>query len=144
MVKEQDQAGRESAFTANEIAYLQGQQLGRLATLGTKGEPHVVPVGFRYNPAHDSIDIGGRGLTSSKKYRDVVRDGRAAFVVDDVLPPWQPRGIEIRGRAEIADAGGKEIHPDMEAVVIRIKPERIVAWGIDNSDPYQRNSRKVE
>jgi pyridoxamine 5'-phosphate oxidase family protein len=143
MATDQDQAGRESAFTANEIAYLQGQRLGRLATLGARGEPHVVPVGFRYNPTHDSIDIGGRSLATSKKYRDVVRDGRVAFVVDDVPPPWQPRGIEIRGQAEIAAEGGKEIHPDMESAVIRIRPVRIVAWGLESSNPFQRNSRSV-
>jgi pyridoxamine 5'-phosphate oxidase family protein len=144
MAAEQEQAGRKSAFTANEIAYLQSQRLGRLATLGTKGEPHVVPVGFRYNPEHDAIDVGGRTLAESKKYRDVVRDGRVAFVVDDVLPPWQPRGIEIRGRAEVAPEGGKAIAEVMANEVIRIRPERIVAWGIDDSNPYVRNSRKVE
>jgi hypothetical protein len=31
-------------FTPEEIAYLQGQRLGRLATIDTKGDLHVVPV----------------------------------------------------------------------------------------------------
>jgi pyridoxamine 5'-phosphate oxidase family protein len=35
-------------FTAAEIAYLQSQRLGRLATVNEKGDLHVVPVGFRY------------------------------------------------------------------------------------------------
>ena len=39
-----------SAFTPAEIAYLQSQRLGRLATIGLDGQPHVVPVAFRYNP----------------------------------------------------------------------------------------------
>ncbi len=38
-----------SSFTAAEIAYLQSQRLGRLATADLDGQPHVVPVGFRYN-----------------------------------------------------------------------------------------------
>ena len=38
-----------SSFTPDEIAYLQSQRLGRLATVGPDGQPHVVPVGFRYN-----------------------------------------------------------------------------------------------
>ncbi len=38
-----------SSFTPDEIAYLQGQRLGRLATVGPDGQPHVVPVSFRYN-----------------------------------------------------------------------------------------------
>lgn len=48
-----------SRFTAAEVAYLQGQRLGRLATVNEKGDLHVVPVGFRYNPDQETIDIGG-------------------------------------------------------------------------------------
>ena len=86
-----------SNFTPAEIEYLKSQRLGRLATVNSKGEPHVVPVSFRYNAELDTIDIGGRNMASTKKYRDAARQGKVAFVVDDVLPPWQPRGIEIAG-----------------------------------------------
>jgi pyridoxamine 5'-phosphate oxidase family protein len=79
-----------SRLTPEEIAYLGSQRLGRLATLGQKGDLHVVPVSFRYNPEHDTIDIGGHNLAATKKYRDALRHGRVAFVVDDVLllPLW--------------------------------------------------------
>jgi pyridoxamine 5'-phosphate oxidase family protein len=56
-----------SAFSAAEIAYLRSQQLGRLATVGPNAQPHVVPVGFRYNPLEDSIDIGGHGGFAKRK-----------------------------------------------------------------------------
>ena len=36
-----------SAFTPEELAYLAGQRLGRLATVGPDGAPHVMPVSFR-------------------------------------------------------------------------------------------------
>ena len=39
-----------STFTEKEIEYLRGQPLGRLATVGRDGSPHVVPVGFRPEP----------------------------------------------------------------------------------------------
>ena len=39
-----------SVFTAKELEYLAGQRLGRLATVGKDGNPHVVPLTFRYNP----------------------------------------------------------------------------------------------
>jgi hypothetical protein len=37
-----------------------------------------------------------------KKYRDVQQSGWAAIVIDDLtsINPWQPRMLEIRGRAE--------------------------------------------
>jgi pyridoxamine 5'-phosphate oxidase family protein len=120
-----------SVFTPAELEYLGGQRLGRLATVNRAGEPHVVPVAFRYNPDQDSIDIGGFRIAQTRKYRDVARSGRAAFVVDDVLPPWQPRMVEIRGRAAVAPEGGQEINPQFAPEIIRISPTRIVAFGVD-------------
>jgi pyridoxamine 5'-phosphate oxidase family protein len=131
-----------SAFTSAEIEYLQSHQLGRLATVNGEGEPHVVPTGFRYNAELDTIDIGGHNLATSKKFRDAKRTGRAAFVVDDVLPPWQPRGVELRGRAEVFEEGGYEVNSDFDAELIRLHPTRIVGWGID-TDAYRPNSRFV-
>ena len=46
-------------FSASEISYLQSQRLGRLATVGPDGQPHVVPVAFPYNPEMDTINLGG-------------------------------------------------------------------------------------
>ncbi len=132
-----------SRFTPAEIEYLKSQRLGRLATVNSKGEPHVVPVGFRYNAELDTIDIGGRNMAPTKKYRDAARQGHIAFVVDDVLPPWQPRGIEIRGLAKVFPTGGQEIVPSFSPEIIRVYPVKIIAWGID-SDTYQAQSRTVE
>ena len=52
-----------SVFTEAELQYLTGgRQLGRIATVGADGTPHVVPVGWIYNAARDTIDVGGREL----------------------------------------------------------------------------------
>ena len=105
-----------AAFTPGEIAYLQSQRLGRIAT-AANGQPHVVPVTFRYNPAEDAIEIGGHGgFAKRKKYRDVQQNPRVAFVVDDIVSvqPWKVRGIEIRGEVEILLVGGSAILPHME------------------------------
>ena len=96
-----------SVFTDSELEYLAGQRLGRIATVGADGQPHVVPTSFRFNAEHDAIDIGGMRMSQTKKLRDVQRTGRASIVVDDVLPPWQPRMIEIRGTATVIPSGGK-------------------------------------
>jgi pyridoxamine 5'-phosphate oxidase family protein len=114
-----------SVFTEAEIRYLAGgQQLGRLATVGADGTPHVVPVSWIYNAARETIDVGGSELERTKKFRDVERSGRAAIVIDDLAStdPWHPRGIEIRGRGEAIA---------LPTPLIRIHPERIVSWGID-------------
>jgi pyridoxamine 5'-phosphate oxidase family protein len=133
-----------SVFTDNEIEYLSSQPLGRLATIGADGTPHAVPVGFRLEG--DAIEIGGMNLAASKKFRDLRRRPRAAFVVDDLVStdPWHPRGLEIRGRAETFEHGGDRFGDGWDAAWIRITPERIIAWGLD-TDPFGRpNSRTVE
>jgi len=131
-----------SAFSEQEIEYLASQKLGRVATVGPDGQPHVVPTSFRYNPEHDAIDVGGLRMSQTKKFRDVQRTGRASIVVDDVLPPWQPRMIEIRGRAETFETGGKAFGTRFEEAIVRIYPERIISLGIDDAAPGM-NSRSI-
>jgi pyridoxamine 5'-phosphate oxidase family protein len=122
-----------SIFTDAELTYLQSERrLARLATVGTDGMPHVAPVGWSFDPETGVIEVTGRNFASSKKFRDVGRTGRAAIVIDDVLPPWQPRGVEIRGRAEALH----EPHPH-----IRIHPERIIGWGLEEDGRH--NARNV-
>ncbi len=122
-----------SVFSDAELQYLRGgRQLGRIATVGADGTPHVVPVGWIYNAARDTIDVGGHELEGTKKFRDVVRSGRAAIVIDDLesVDPWRPRGIEIRGSAEAIT---------MPTPLIALHPERIVSWGLGPS----RSARTV-
>jgi len=119
-----------SKFTEVELEYLRKQRLGRLATVNKNGEPQVAPVTFRYNAELDSIDIGGRDTGNTQKFRNVARNGLASFVIDDVLPPWQPRGIEIRGYAEALSEGGQQIMPNFSPEVIRIAPKRVISWGL--------------
>jgi pyridoxamine 5'-phosphate oxidase family protein len=114
-----------SVFREAELRYLAGgRQLGRIATVGADGTPHVVPVAWIYNAARDTIDVGGSELEQSKKFRDVARTGRVAIVIDDLActDPWRARGIEIRGRGEAIA---------LPTALIRIHPERIVSWGIE-------------
>jgi pyridoxamine 5'-phosphate oxidase family protein len=114
-----------SVFTEAELNYLRGERrLGRLATVGPDGMPHIAPVGWGLDPDAEMIVITGRDFAATKKFRDVANNGRAAIVVDDVLPPWQPRGIEVRGRAVAIEGSEPRI---------QIQPTRIVSWGLDGS-----------
>jgi PPOX class F420-dependent enzyme/OxyR family protein len=123
-------------FTESELAYLEGQRLCRLATIGVDGSLHVVPCGFSYNVDLGTIDITGFDLERSRKFRDVVASGRAALVIDDMesVDPWRPRGIEVRG-----SAGGIGTGSD---AVIRVIPQRLIGWGLDTGPmqpPYARD-----
>ena len=116
-------------FTAAEIAYLAAQPLGRLATARPDGTLQVSPVGFTYRPELAAIDIGGWNMSASHKYRNVVANGRVAFVVDDLpsVDPWRVRCLEIRG---VAEGVGQ---PDGSAL-IRIHPRRIISFGVEDPD----------
>lgn len=125
-----------SPFTADEVEYLTTgeRRLARIATIGPDGQPHVTPVGYTYNRQHGTIDVGGIRLTKTKKFRDLLTNSNVALVIDDVLPPWHPRGVEIRGRAETID----EPTP-----LIRVHPDRIVSWGLERVEPERRRARRV-
>jgi len=118
-----------SVFSAQELDYLADRRLGRLATIDASGLPHVVPLGWSYNPALDTIDIGGRDMARSKKFRNVKANPKVALVIDDVLPPWQPRSVMVRGDAEALDeaagAEGERLGP-----IIRIHPAQVLSWGL--------------
>jgi pyridoxamine 5'-phosphate oxidase family protein len=121
-----------SVFEDEEIEYLKSQLLGRLATVGPDGQPHAVAVSFRYNAQLDTIDIGGHDFARRKKYRDVQRNPRVALIVDDMVSvnPWRPQGIEVRGEAEVLSSGGEALGPGFAPEMFRIRPQRIVSWGI--------------
>lgn len=136
-----------TVFTDLELAYLRGERndcspdlswrrrIARLATVGPDGMPHVVPVGWSLDRAAASIEINGADLLRSKKFRDVLQTGRAALVIDDVEPPWRPRGVEIRGRAQAIPGGRPRIV---------LHPRRIVSWGLElGADARARHARDV-
>jgi pyridoxamine 5'-phosphate oxidase family protein len=134
-----------SHFTLAEIEYMQSQRLGRLATVNAAGEPHVVPASFRHNAELDVIDVGGHGMSHSKKFRDILHNSNVAFVIDDVLPPWQPRFLEVRGQAEQVWEGGQKFGPGFDPEMIRIFPRRIISFGLSaGGESIPRSSRKIE
>jgi pyridoxamine 5'-phosphate oxidase family protein len=119
-----------SVFSKNELDYLADRRLGRLATIDADGLPHVVPLGWSYNPALDTIDVGGRDLARTKKFRNVRANPKVALVIDDVLPPWRPRSVMVRGEAEALEeatsADGERL-----GSIIRIHPSQVISWGLD-------------
>jgi pyridoxamine 5'-phosphate oxidase family protein len=74
-------------------------------------------------------------ILKSTKYKNVLKNNKAAIVIDDLksVDPWDPRGIRIHGTADIVTHRGGYMqytgHP--ESTYIRIKPEKKWSWGID-------------
>ena len=110
-------------FSEAEAEYLAENFLGRVATSSPSGQPHVVPVSYRFDGS--TITFGGWNITRSLKYRNLMANRKVAFVVDDIVStsPWKVRGVEVRGTAEpvISEDG---------VTMIRIIPLNIRSWGM--------------
>jgi pyridoxamine 5'-phosphate oxidase family protein len=123
-------------FSDAEVRFLARQARGHLSTRGPNGTPQVKPLGFRYNPTLDTIDITGFNMAGSAKYRNVQANPDVAFVVDEVTGPSMEGAhfLEIRGVAETA-VGTHDLQGHLAPEVIRIHPRRIVSFNVDPSHP---------
>jgi hypothetical protein len=55
------------------------------------------------------------------------------LVVDDVLPPWRPRCVMIRGRAEaLPEEAGPDGQPT--GAIIRLHSAEVISWGLEFAD----------
>ena len=98
-------------FTDPELEFLRSQRIGRFATVGPSGWPHVVPVMYAVND-DGSLDFDVDGV----KLRNMSAEPRAAMVVDTMGPR---RGVAIQGRAQL-------IGPERA----RLTPIRKFSWGL--------------
>jgi pyridoxamine 5'-phosphate oxidase family protein len=98
-------------FSEGELEFLRSQRIGRFATVGPAGWPHVVPVAYAAND-DGSLDFDVDGV----KLRNLTAEPRAAMVVDAMGPR---RGVAIQGRVEL-------IAPERA----RLTPVRKFSWGL--------------
>ena len=123
-------------FTPFELAYLDEQRLGRLATVQSDGAPQVSPVGFSYNPELGTIDIGG--------FPHVRQSGSSATwpATAGWASWWTTSSPPTRGGCAASEIRGRP-RPSLtrpartagaDAPTIRIHPRRIISFGIDQSD----------
>jgi pyridoxamine 5'-phosphate oxidase family protein len=124
MIEKERIDNRAASFSDAEAEYLAENFIGRVATASPSGQPHAVPVGYRFDGS--TITFGGWNLVKSLKYRDLMSNDKVAFVVDDIVStkPWKVRGIEIRGRAELVSSKDG-------VSMIRIIPLNIRSWGLE-------------
>ena len=128
-------------FSHKEVEYVKSQRLARVARADAHGSPHVVPVDFRVSDEGSTIDVGGHDFAKSKKWRDLQVNSRVAIVIDDLasVDPWTPRGLEVRGTAELHDTGGEKFGTGWAAAWARVVPHRVLSWGIE-APPFTEGS----
>ncbi|MBL7630556.1 pyridoxamine 5'-phosphate oxidase family protein [Frankia sp. CN6] len=143
--------GRRIALSGEEVdALLTEQQVCRVATLTASGSPHVSPLWYVW----DGTALWLYSIVRSQRWADVLRDPRAAVVVDAGGDFGELHGVELRGRFEqvgetprtgktdepelatperlfagkyIANPDGSMYHDGRHAW-LRLVPEKIASW----------------
>jgi len=109
-------------FSDEEAEFISQSKLARLATSSSRNQPHVVPVAFEFDGQH--FYFSGWNLRQSLKFRNIEDNRKVALVIDDLasIRPWRPRGVEVRGRAEVEE--------NDDGVYVKVTPERKISWGL--------------
>jgi PPOX class probable F420-dependent enzyme len=84
-----------AALSPEVLKFLSERHLATLTTLRADGSPHVVPVGFSYDPTARLVRI--ITAAGSVKARNAARGGRAAVSQVD-----GPRWLTLEGTASLA------------------------------------------
>ncbi len=109
-------------FSEKEATFLMENNLARLSTASASGQPHVVPVVYEFDGSY--LYFSGWNLSRSLMYTQIAQNNKVAMVVDEYPgspTPWDARGVEIRGVAEIM-----QCH---DSAYVRITPVKNVSWG---------------
>lgn len=132
-------------FSLREARYLERQMVGRLATASKKGTPHVVPICYASNSEGIFIHTG----RDSKKVKNIVENGRVAFVADEYLSWEKNRGVIVQGVAKVLEGGeeyelGRRLiygkypkweqeYPIIEGeeILLAIIPKKVLSWGLE-------------
>lgn len=83
-------------LSPESLTFLEERHLATLTTLRPDGSPHVVPVGFSYDPSDGSVRV--ISFASSQKVRNLASGGRAAVSQVD-----GGRWLTLEGRATVTD-----------------------------------------
>ena len=141
-------------MTPEQIAFLERQRVARLATVDEQGRPHALPVCFAvldgalYTPIDEKPKRGDpRAL---RRVRNILARPEVCLVADHYDEDWTRLAwLQVRGKAALVDdpderaralaalrARYQQYRPmDLESrPLIKIAPERIVAWAATRPD----------
>jgi len=110
-VKGPAQGGKVS-FDAKTEAFLEGVHFGKLATLMRDGSPQLTPIWYMYENGRLIVNT----TNDRTKYRNIVRNGRVAFLVDNGY-----EYVTVFGRGRVAVE--RDAKKDIETLAIRYTGE---------------------
>lgn len=99
-------------FDARVEAFLREPHFGKLGTVKKDGSPHVTPIWYMLDDGRLIVNT----TIERVKFKNIKRDDRVCFLVDDGYPY-----VAIFGRARIATE--RDPNKDIEALAIRYRGE---------------------
>ena len=128
------------SFAPRELAFINSNEICRLATASKEGVPHVVPVSYIFLDGNFYVATD----YETKKYRNVRENKRVSLVIDTYKPN---RAVLIEGVAHLIEKGDqfRRLYPlfyekfdwvradpwsEGEAPFLRIVPLKKVSWGL--------------
>ena len=93
-----------------ERSFIERQRVARLATVGGKGQPHLVPIVFAFDgqKLYSPIDAKPKRASPQQlqRVRDIRDNPRVAVLMDEYSEDWQALAwLQIRGTAAFVEAG---------------------------------------
>jgi PPOX class probable F420-dependent enzyme len=137
-------------FTEAQIAFIEAQRAGRLATADRDGRPHVVPVCYACDGASFYIALDAKPKRVAperlKRVRNILDNPEAALVIDRYSDDWSALAyLLVRGAAALIPPGEQEHrraiallrgrYPQYRTMPIEAQPvivlraASLVAWG---------------
>jgi PPOX class probable F420-dependent enzyme len=137
-------------FSPDQLAFLQAQRVGRLATADRDALPHVIPVCYACDGERLYIALDAKPKRVApqqlKRVRNLLDNPQIALVVDRYSEDWSELGyLLIRGLATLlppADPAHAQIvallrerypqyqsMPIHEQPIIAIQPTAVTSWG---------------
>lgn len=120
-------------MTRDEIRFflLQGTFTGKLGTINEDGTPHIVPIWFILD---DEDNIVFNTDNKSVKAKNIRRDNRVRFCVDDQSPPFS--FVTLDGNAVIISDVPREVFKWAKKIAARY-------MGEDKAEQYGKRNSSV-
>ena len=138
-----------AAFTETQKRFVEAHRVAHLATAGTNGRPHVIPVCYAFDGESLFSPIDDKpkrvGPARLKRVRNIQENPHAALVIDDYSEDWTRLAyLLVRGKVEIVSGGPtheqavqllREKYHQYRTMaledrpVLKITAASIVAWG---------------
>ena len=144
-----------TTFSAGQLAFLETQRAGRLATASGDGAPHVIPVCYACDGTSLYIALDAKPKRVAPKrlrrIRNILENPRVALVIDRYSDDWSELAyLLIQGSAALIHPGEAEhsravallreryiqylAMPIEQQPIIAIHPAKVVAWGLRTED----------